>query len=114
MKPAETGGKTMLATATLERVYNDVKVDLLDTDEVRAVVNEFILSHLRDCFVAGRPSLMMFPLAPVFSVPVLLAYPERTLGEVGLVAVHALTGEVLGWTPLEEVKRHAAELRAAV
>jgi hypothetical protein len=95
-------------------VYEDVKADLLDTDGVRAVVNEFILTSLRDCFVAGRPRLVVFPIAPVFVVPVLLAYPERTLGEVGVVAVHAMTGEVLGWTPMQEVARHAAELRATL
>ncbi|MDQ3814529.1 MAG: hypothetical protein M3347_11335 [Armatimonadota bacterium] len=103
----------MIENATLERVYDEVKGDFLDTDEVRATVNDFILTHLRDCFAAGKPRLIMYPIAPVFNVPILLSYPDRALGEVGEVAVHALTGEVLGWTPLLEVEKNAVELRAA-
>ncbi|OGG45762.1 MAG: hypothetical protein A3F84_12225 [Candidatus Handelsmanbacteria bacterium RIFCSPLOWO2_12_FULL_64_10] len=101
----------MIGTATLDRVYDEVKDDLLEKDEVRATANDFILTHLRDCFVAGKPRLVVFPIAPIWTVPILLTYPDRMLGEVGEVAVHALTGEVLGWTPFKEVEKNAAELR---
>ena len=57
------------------------------------------------------PHLVMFPIAPVWIVPILFAYPEIVLGTVSDIAINALTGEILGWTPFSEVNKNAEQLQ---
>ena len=95
----------------MEYAYNDIKDEIFPKDEARAIVNEFLLNHLKDSFCAGQPTLVMFPIMPVWIVPILFSYPQKILGSVGDIAINALTGEILGWTPFSEVNKNAEQLR---
>jgi hypothetical protein len=99
-----------MEVASLERAYETIKEALISPVEARAIANEFLLRHTRDRFSAGQPALVLFPLAPVWVCPILFVYPERLLGEVGEVAVNAVTGEVTGRTPRQEIYRYADRL----
>jgi hypothetical protein len=94
----------------LEHAYETIKETLIPPTEARAIANEFLLRHMRDCLSAGHPTLVLFPLASVWTVPIIFAYPDRLLGEVGEVAVNAMTGEFMGWTPMQEISQHASRL----
>ena len=100
-----------LKVSFMEYIYNDIKDEIFEKDEARAIVNEFLLNHLKDGFCAGGPTLVMFPIAPVWIVPILFSYPEKVLGTVGDIAINALTGEILGWTPLSEINKNAEQLQ---
>jgi hypothetical protein len=73
--------------------------------------NHFILEHLPDRFCAGVPNLVEFPIRTVWSVPLMLGYPQLgVIGHVGTVIVDSEMGTVAGWTPLKEVKNVAREI----
>ena len=95
----------------MEHAYMDIKDEIFPKDEARSIVNEFLLNHLKDGFCAGVPTLVMFPIAPVWIVPILFSYPQKVLGTVGDIAINALTGEILGWTPFYEVNKNAEQLQ---
>ena len=95
----------------MEHAYNDIKDEIFPKDEARAIVNEFLLGHLKDGFCAGGPTLVMFPIMPVWIVPILFSYPQKVLGTVGDIAIDALTGDILGWTPFSEVNKNAEQLQ---
>lgn len=111
-----------LKVSFMEHAYKDIKDEIFEKNEARAIVNEFLLNHLKDGFCAGQPTLVMFasltdasglpfPIAPVWIVPILFSYPEKVLGTVGDIVINALTGEILGWTPLSEVNKNAEQLQ---
>jgi hypothetical protein len=99
-----------LKVSFMEHAYNNIRDEVFPQDEARAIVNEFLLDHLKDGFCAGGPTLVMFPITPVWIVPILFSYPQKVLGTVGDIVIDALTGDILGWTPFSEVNKNAEQL----
>jgi hypothetical protein len=84
---------------------------MLDTKQAMITANRFIVEHLPDRFSAGLPKLVLFPLKPLWLVPVHLAYPGTgVVGEVGMLAVDGDRPVVVGWTPPEEMETLARKL----
>lgn len=62
-------------------------------------------------FSVGTPRRMVSALRSVWSVPVELRYPNYGLvGEVGFIAIDEETGNVVAWTPRQEMLTTAGEL----
>ena len=75
------------------------------------IASQFVLAHFRDRFSAGFPTRVVFPTRSIWAAPVVLTYPKLGLvGEVGMVAIDAELGNVVGWTPFEEMESTAKAL----
>lgn len=84
---------------------------VLDAKQAMAAANRFIVEHLPDRFSAGLPKLVIFPLRPLWLVPVHLTYPGiGIVGEVGMLAVSGDRPAIVGWTPTEEMEALARQL----
>ncbi len=80
----------------------------IDVEAAKRLTNRFILENLPDRFCAGTPRFLQFPLRSVWIVPVVLSYPRiGPVGQAGITAVDTETGSVVGWTPLDEMKKAA-------
>jgi len=80
----------------------------IDAEAAKRLANRFILENLPDRFCAGIPRFLQFPLRSVWIVPVVLSYPRiGPVGQAGIAAVDTETGSVVGWTPLDEMKKAA-------
>ncbi|MGH7454229.1 MAG: hypothetical protein ACRENG_22940 [bacterium] len=80
----------------------------IDAETAKRLANRFILENLPDRFCAGMPRFLQFPLRSVWIVPVVLSYPRLgPVGQAGIAAVDTETGSVVGWTPLDEMKKAA-------
>ena len=83
----------------------------IDSTTVLQTANKFILENMRDRFSTGSLKKVMFPTREVWIVSVVLTYPKKgIIGEVGAIAVDGETGELVGWTPIEEMETVAKEL----
>ncbi|MBI4770971.1 MAG: hypothetical protein HY784_11335 [Chloroflexi bacterium] len=72
------------------------------------VAQEFIADYLTDLMGAGEPWRMGSPLGSVWVVPIQIAYPGHDLPEtIGSVAVDDATGNIVSWTPVEEMTGNA-------
>jgi hypothetical protein len=79
--------------------------------EAQAEANLFLSDHLPDRFMAGDPSLD--EEAGIWRAPVLLAYAIiGPVGQTGEILVSAASGEVVSYTPLDEMKAAARALYA--
>lgn len=77
----------------------------------RTRAQEFLRENELTRFTVGAPRRMVSALRSVWSVPVELRYPDFGLvGEVGVIAVDEETGNVVAWTPREEILTTAGEL----
>lgn len=93
--------------AVVERRIESSRDQAIPADQARGVAQEFLLRNLKDTLTAGRPTLLIVAESLVWRVPIIFAHPARTFGEVGQVLVDATSGEVIGWTPSDEVYRNA-------
>ena len=83
----------------------------VDSTTALKTANRFILEMMRDRFCAGTLKRVMFPTRAVWIVSVVLTYPKKgVIGEVGAIAVDCETGEIVGWTPIEEMETVAKDL----
>jgi len=77
--------------------------------EAQGAANLFLSERLGDRFLAVRPQLD--ESGDVWRVPVVLTYAAvGPVGEVGEVAVGAVSEEVVSHTPVEEMKERARAL----
>ena len=84
---------------------------VVNTRQAMTAANRFIVEHLPDRFSAGLPKLVLFPLRPLWLVPVHLTYPGvGVMGEVGMLAVDGDHPVIVGWTPPEEMEVLAQKL----
>ncbi len=84
----------------------------ISPDEASTAATDFLLDHVGNQLIAGRPHLMVSAVRAVWIVPVQLAYIHTgTLGSVGVVAVDEETGQVIAWTPISEMKAASRQLR---
>ncbi|HDQ71958.1 MAG TPA: hypothetical protein ENN19_07655 [Chloroflexi bacterium] len=87
------------------------KTVTLDVEEARMTANRFIVEQLTDRFSAGEPKLIIFPLRPLWVVPIELSYPNvGNVGDVGMLVVDSERATVVGWTPTEEIENQARQL----
>jgi len=100
--------ETMDLPDVIERSNAQVMATKIDAESAKRLTNRFILENLPDRFGAGTPRFLQFPLRSVWIVPVVLAYPRiGPVGQAGIAAVDTETGSVVGWTPLDEMKKAA-------
>ncbi|MDZ7360680.1 MAG: hypothetical protein ONB46_08130 [candidate division KSB1 bacterium] len=100
--------ETMDWPEIIERINNQVVPTKVDAETAKRLTNRFILENLPDRFCAGTPRFLQFPLRSVWIVPVVLSYPRiGPVGQAGIAAVDTETGSVVGWTPLDEMKKAA-------
>ena len=84
------------------------------TEAEKAVIaaNRYVLRQYPLGVLAGTPRRLALQKSDVWIVPVLLTSPGYgAVGEVGVVAVNARTGQVVGGTPKEEVIAAGRRLR---
>lgn len=92
-------------------VASETQKVAVNARQAMIAANQFIVEHLPDRFSAGLPKLVLFPLKPLWLVPVHLTYPGTgVVGEVGMLAVDRDRPVVVGWTPLEEMEALARQL----
>ena len=76
--------------------------------------NRYILHHYPTMYTAALPRRLSISKFDVWAVPIVLTHPDRgVMGDVGLLAVDATTGEVLGATARGEVVAAGKKLREA-
>ena len=86
----------------------------ISPDEARAAVTDFLLDHVGNQLLAGKPYLMVSAVRATWIVPVQLSYiSSDLLGVVGVVAVDEETGRVIAWTPIDQMKAASRDLREA-
>jgi hypothetical protein len=86
----------------------------ISPDEARAAATDFLLDHVGNQVVASQPHLMVSAVWTTWIVPIQLAYVHTdSIGEVGVVAVDEETGQVVAWTPIDQMKAAGRALRLA-
>ena len=82
--------------------------------EAQAATIDFLLDHVGNQLVTGQPQLMVSAVRTTWIIPVQLSYIHTgPLGDVGVVAVDEETGQVIAWTPIEQMKEAAREMQQA-
>jgi hypothetical protein len=77
--------------------------------EARITANEWLMAHLPDRFAAGIPEHNRSTSG--WRVPIWLSYPQlEPLGPVGELVIEELTGTVLVYTPIDDMKDRALKL----
>jgi hypothetical protein len=105
--------ETMDWPDVIERSNDQVVSTKVGSEAAKRLTNRFILENLPDRFCAGTPRFLQFPLRSVWIVPVVLSYPRiGPVGQAGIAAVDTETGSVVGWTPLDEMKKAAETIYA--
>ena len=104
-------GKTMISTTIDKR---PPLIRQTTPEDAKAAATEFLLDFVGNQLVVGTPVTMASALRSVWIVPVALAYIHTgSLGEIGVIAVDEETGEVVAWTPVDQMKSASRALRAA-
>src|SRR5205823_283497 len=83
----------------------------LDAEAAQVAVHEYCLLHYGTSYVGGTPRRLSLPEVEVWIVPVVLTSPGYgAVGEVGIVAVDIMSGNVVGATPRLEVRTAGTHL----
>ncbi len=85
---------------------------LTDAEKAAVAANRYVVRQYPLGVLAGTPRRLSLQRSDVWIVPVLLTTPGYgAVGEVGVVAVNARTGHVVGGTPKVEVIAAGKRLR---
>jgi len=80
--------------------------------QAQSAATEFLLDHVGNQLIAGRPHLMVSTGGAVWVIPIQLTYIHTgPLGIVGVVAVDDESGQVTASTPLAQIKLESRKLR---
>ena len=80
-------------------------------EPVRIAANEYALRHYAVGYTSGTPRRLSLSNVELWIVPVVLTSPGYgVVGEVGVLALDASNGDILGATPREEVLSAGARL----
>ena len=72
------------------------------------VARDFVADYLTDLMGTGTPWRMGSPFGRVWIVPIWVASPGYSqVGTIGSVAVDEATGNIVSWTPVDEIKANA-------
>jgi hypothetical protein len=86
----------------------------ISADQAMLAANKYILFHYPTMFTGAIPQRLRLPTYEVWVVPIVLTHPDHgVVGEAGLVAVDAFSGQILGSTPRAEVVAAGKRLREA-
>jgi hypothetical protein len=86
----------------------------ISADKAMLAANKYILFHYPTMFTGAIARRLKLPTYDVWVVPIVLTHPDHgVIGEAGLVAVDAHSGQVLGSTPRAEVVAAGKRLREA-
>ena len=78
---------------------------LREAEAVQIAANSYCLSHYAVGYTGGNPRRLSLRGSDIWIVPVVFTSPGYgAVGEVGLLAIDAITQEVVGATPRAEVK----------
>ena len=81
-------------------------------DDACASATEFLLDNIGNQLTVGQPLRMVSAIRSTWIVPIQLAYVHTgILGSVGVIAVDEETGQVVGWTPVDQIKETSRQLR---
>lgn len=99
-----------MALATLKQPSDFVTS--IGADDAQEFATDFLLDHVGNQLTAGQPLRMLSAVRSTWIVPVQLGYIHSgVLGNVGVVAVDEETGQVIGWTPIDQMKEAGRQLR---
>jgi hypothetical protein len=86
----------------------------ISAGQAMLAANKYLLFHYPTMFTGALPRRLKLPTYDVWIVPIVLTHPDRgIIGEAGLVAVDAHSGQVVGSTPRAEVVAAGKRLREA-
>lgn len=72
------------------------------------VAQGFVADYLTDLMGTGTPWRTGSPFGSVWVVPIWIAYPgHNQVGTIGSVAMDEATGNIVSWTPVEEMTANA-------
>ncbi len=87
---------------------------VLTAEQAMIAANRYILFHYPTMYTGALPRRLTLPNLVAWAVPIVLTHPEHgVVGDVGLVAVDAASGQVVGATPRSEVVATGKKLREA-
>ena len=85
---------------------------VIDAEQAVVAANRYALRQYPLGVLAGTPRLLSLSKSDVWIVPIILTSPGHgAVGELGVVAVNARIGAVVGATPKEEVIAAGKRLR---
>lgn len=85
----------------------------LSSRQAMKIAQGFVADYLTDLMGTGAPWRMKSPLGGVWIVPIWIAYPGRAMPEtIGSVAIDEATGNIVSWTPIEEITSNAERFHA--
>jgi hypothetical protein len=107
MPPRSAGG-----AAARQRIGATSQADAaLDAEAAQTAANSYCLCHYGVRITGGPPRRLQVGGRDLWIVPAVFTSPGYGIvGEVGLVAVDAMSGEVVGATPREEASAAGAKL----
>ena len=86
----------------------------LTAKQAMIAASRYILFHYPTMFTGALPHRLTLKKLNVWAVPIVLTHPDYgNIGEVGVVAINAATGEVLGATSRNDVVAAGKKLREA-
>ncbi len=86
----------------------------MTAEDALIAANKDILFHYPTMFTGRSPRRLSLPNAELWIVPIVFTHADHGLvGDVGYIALHGYTGEVVGRTPREEVVAAGSRLRMA-
>jgi hypothetical protein len=86
----------------------------LTAKQAMIAANRYILFHYPTMFTGTLPHRLTLKKLNVWTVPIVLTHADHgNIGEVGVVAINAATGEVLGATSRTDVVAAGKKLREA-
>src|SRR5713226_2108398 len=89
-------------------------VKSLTAEEAMIAANRYILLHYPTMYTGAMPRRLILPRKVLWAVPIVLTHPEHgVVGDVGLIAVDAASGRVVGATPRSEVVAAGRKQREA-
>lgn len=103
-----------MTLAAVERDHSRPAIIAVDAEKAQMLATEFLLDYVGNQLTTGQPLRMHSAVRSTWIVPVQLAYIHSgPLGNVGVVAIDEETGQVVGWTPISQIKEASRQLREA-
>ena len=100
----------IMALTTLKQLT--ISSQSISAADAFAYATDFLLDHVGNQLTAGQPLRMISAVRSTWIVPVQLAYVHSgVLGNVGVIAVDEETGQVVGWTPIDQMKETSRQIR---
>src|SRR5437879_11501776 len=86
----------------------------ISSRQAMVAANRHLLFHYPTMFTGATPRRLRLPKFDLWVVPIVLTHPKKgVIGEVGLVAVDAASGKVMGSTPRREAVATGKRIRGA-